>query len=47
MSAETLDRQERTAPCEGYLTIEIEGVEHEYRVEEGDEIVWTWEEADG
>jgi hypothetical protein len=45
MSGVRIDREAKTAPNDGYLTVEIEGVEHAYAVDEGDEIVFEWEDA--
>lgn len=41
MSAEERERFE--APADGVFTITLDGTEHDYVLDEGDEVVFEWE----
>ena len=40
-----IERQHIVAPEDGTLTIAINGTEHEYALEEGDDVVFEWQEG--
>jgi len=43
MSGSSLERKPMAVPRDGVFRVIVDGTEHEYRLQEGDEIALEWE----